>query len=340
MAAKLLIAGSDEPLHANLVKSLAPFRYRIFGVNNAEEAEHVVRKHNIDVAVLDLRMLRRGGIVLLQTIKKIRPLTEAILINSSQQLSLSIEGMKLGAFDDLLVPFDLHTLAERIRSALDCKRAEEGALRTLLRRAQDMMVAVSFAEAGEHDIARDILREREGFHRNCNGNDVQDEKNRRKKRGEEDRMSKFKILLVDDEESFVQTLSERIKMRQLDSEIALNGAQALEKVGDRLPDVMVLDLRMPGIDGMEVLRRVKKSNPEIQVIILTGHGSENDEKEARRLGAFDYLSKPVDIDHLINTMRKAYKAKMEDAMVAATFAEAGDFKTAREILTEDKKEKK
>jgi len=148
-------------------------------------------------------------------------------------------------------------------------------------------------------------------------------------------MSKFKVLLVDDEEHFVNTLAERIKMRKLDSEIALNGTQALKKVGDDVPDVMVLDLRMPGIDGMEVLRRVKKTYPEVEVIILTGHGSEKDEEEARRLGAFEYLNKPVDIDHLIKTMKKAYRKKVEDAMVAATFAEAGDFKTAQEIIDED-----
>jgi DNA-binding NtrC family response regulator len=124
-------------------------------------------------------------------------------------------------------------------------------------------------------------------------------------------------------------------MRKLDSEIALNGTQALKKVGDDVPDVMVLDLRMPGIDGMEVLRRVKKTYPEVEVIILTGHGSEKDEEEARRLGAFEYLNKPVDIDHLIKTMKKAYRKKVEDAMVAATFAEAGDFKTAQEIIDED-----
>ena len=78
---------------------------------------------------------------------------------------------------------------------------------------------------------------------------------------------------------------------------------------DDLPDVMVLDLRMPGIDGMEVLRRVKKTYPQIEVIIMTGHGSDKDEEEARRLGAFDYLRKPVDINHLMETVRNAGRAR-------------------------------
>jgi len=88
-----------------------------------------------------------------------------------------------------------------------------------------------------------------------------------------------------------------------------------------------------------VLRRVRKAYPQVQVIILTGHGTEKDEEEAKRLGAFAYLRKPVNLEQLVQVMRKAYKKKMEDAMVAATFAEAGDFTTARQVMDEDKKKK-
>jgi len=152
-------------------------------------------------------------------------------------------------------------------------------------------------------------------------------------------MQEFKVLMVDDEEDFVKTLAERMKMRDLDSDVALDGEQALRLVEDQVPDVMVLDLKMPGIDGMEVLRRVRKAYPQVQVVILTGHGSEKDEAEAKRLGAFAYLRKPVQIEKLIGTLRNAYKKKLEDAMVAATFAEEGDFETARQIMEQDKKKK-
>ena len=152
-------------------------------------------------------------------------------------------------------------------------------------------------------------------------------------------MKEFKVLMVDDEEDFVNTLSERMKMRDVDSDVALDGEQALQRVEDDIPDVMVLDLKMPGIDGLEVLRRVKKAYPQIPVIILTGHGSEKDEAEARRLGAFDYLQKPVDIEKLVHVLRKAYKSRVEDTMAAAAFAEAGEFRTAREIVDEAKKAK-
>ena len=150
-------------------------------------------------------------------------------------------------------------------------------------------------------------------------------------------MKEFKVLMVDDEEDFVTTLAERMKMRDLDSEVALDGEQALQMVEGDIPDVMVLDLKMPGIDGMEVLRRVRQAYPQVQVVILTGHGSEKDEAEAKRLGAFAYLQKPVEIERLVRTLKDAYKKKLEDSMVAAAFAEEGELETAKEILDEKKK---
>lgn len=114
-----------------------------------------------------------------------------------------------------------------------------------------------------------------------------------------------KVLLVDDEREFVQTLSERLEMRDVGSHVVYDGESALDMVGKDEPEVMILDLKMPGIDGIEVLRRVKAENPDIQVIILTGHGSEEDRKVCMDLGAFAYLHKPVDIEVLSRTLREA-----------------------------------
>lgn len=158
--------------------------------------------------------------------------------------------------------------------------------------------------------------------------------------GSDKEKDKIKILLVDDEQEFVNTLSERIQMREIGANVALNGEQALEFVDNEVPDVMVLDLRMPGIDGIEVLRRVKKQYPKVQVIILTGHGSEKDEEEAKRLGAFDYLQKPVEVDTLVTRIRKAYKQQIESSFMAGTFAEAGEFDTAKKYMDKDKDKKK
>ena len=118
--------------------------------------------------------------------------------------------------------------------------------------------------------------------------------------------SKPKFLLVDDEKEFVLTLSERLETRNLKSAIAYDGEEALSITETDAPDVMVLDLKMPGIDGLEVLRRVKREKPATEIIILTGHGSEQEERQAMELGAFAYLEKPVNIDVLTETMKQAY----------------------------------
>ena len=117
----------------------------------------------------------------------------------------------------------------------------------------------------------------------------------------------LRILLVDDEKEFVQTLSERLKMRSFASEIAYNGQEALDFTDQEDTEVILLDLKMPGIDGFEVLEKIKHNKPDIEVIILTGHGSEKDKKRCLELGAFAYLQKPADIDLITETMKKAYE---------------------------------
>jgi two-component system response regulator CpxR len=131
-----------------------------------------------------------------------------------------------------------------------------------------------------------------------------------------------RVLLVDDEKEFVHTLSERLQARDFESAVAYDGEDALSFVETQVPEVMVLDLKMPGIDGIEVLRRVKQQHPEVEVIILTGHGSEREEAMAAELGAFAYLHKPVDIELLSRRMREAYRKVNERKAEAA--AEAGD----------------
>jgi two-component system, OmpR family, response regulator CpxR len=114
-----------------------------------------------------------------------------------------------------------------------------------------------------------------------------------------------KVLLVDDERDFVQTLSERLIMRDMGSAVAYDGESALSMIKEEEPEVMILDLKMPGIDGIEVLRQVKSTNPDIEVIVLTGHGTEKDKDICMELGAFAFLQKPVDIQLLSQTLMKA-----------------------------------
>ncbi len=131
-------------------------------------------------------------------------------------------------------------------------------------------------------------------------------------------MKEIRILLVDDEEYFVKTLSKHInKMKSLEADFALNGEAALKLVEDEAPDVIVLDLKMPGIAGIEVLHWVKKAYPDVQVIILTGYGSERDKKDSLRLGAFEYLQKPININELVQHIHRAYINKLENRKQSA-----------------------
>ena len=130
----------------------------------------------------------------------------------------------------------------------------------------------------------------------------------------------MKVLLVDDEVDFVTTLSSRLALRGIGADVVHDGQQALDYVEKQEPDVMVLDLNMPGLQGMDVLRRLSNTNPNIQVLILTGHGMNQEEEEARRLKAFDYLRKPTDIDTLADRIRSgyAYKTKKTETAVRTT----------------------
>lgn len=116
-----------------------------------------------------------------------------------------------------------------------------------------------------------------------------------------------KVLFVDDEKEFVQTVSDRLISRDVGTYGVFNGEDALNLIQEDRPDVMVLDLKMPGMYGVEVLRRAREIAPEVEVIILTGHGSNQDMLDCMELGAFAYMNKPVDIEELSATIKAAYK---------------------------------
>ncbi len=119
---------------------------------------------------------------------------------------------------------------------------------------------------------------------------------------------KMKVLLVDDEEEFVQTLAERLQLRGIEALVATDGVQALHLIEEEQPPVVVLDVMMPGLGGLEVLQRLKAGEPHRQVILLTGHGSTREGIQGMHLGAFDYIMKPVRIEDLVKKMEEAYNA--------------------------------
>lgn len=118
-------------------------------------------------------------------------------------------------------------------------------------------------------------------------------------------MEPCRVLLVDDEEEFVTTLAERLSLRGMETRVAFTGEEALRALESELPHVVILDVLLPGMGGLEILRRVRREYPSVQVILLTGRGTDTEARQGMELGAFDYLVKPVQLEEIIKKIRDA-----------------------------------
>jgi DNA-binding NtrC family response regulator len=119
----------------------------------------------------------------------------------------------------------------------------------------------------------------------------------------------IRVLLVDDETSYAETLSRRLSLRRLEVLTASSAAEALTILERDETDVVVLDVRMPGMSGIEATREIRRAHPSVEVILLTGHASLEASMEGMTMGAFDYLLKPVAIDELIFKIEDAYRRR-------------------------------
>jgi DNA-binding NtrC family response regulator len=138
------------------------------------------------------------------------------------------------------------------------------------------------------------------------------------------------VMLVDDEVPFVETMVKRLEKRKLTVLTAFTGNEALEKLGKhRNTDVVILDVKMPGMDGIETLMEIKKAFPLIEVIMLTGHATVESAIEGMKLGAYDYLMKPCDMEQLMTKVdeatrkRKDHEEKIKEARVREALSAHG-----------------
>ena len=122
-------------------------------------------------------------------------------------------------------------------------------------------------------------------------------------------MANPKLLIVDDEERFLTTTKTLLQKRGITTFISTNGPKAMEILDSERIDVVILDVKMPGLDGIEVLRVIKKRHPLVEVIMLTGHASAESAVGGLNLGAFDYLMKPCEIQTLMDKVNEAYSKK-------------------------------
>jgi len=117
--------------------------------------------------------------------------------------------------------------------------------------------------------------------------------------------SEIRILIADDEVEFASTLITRLQLRKFQARMVNSGMEALAAIEEEVPDILLLDLKMPDLDGLEVLAKLRENYPHLKVVILTGHGSFEAGREGMELGAFDYIMKPVDLNRLIEIVKNA-----------------------------------
>ena len=147
-------------------------------------------------------------------------------------------------------------------------------------------------------------------------------------------MEKMKMMLVDDEERFLSTTKKLLSKKGHDVFTAISGSEALEKLRTQNIHVVILDVKMPGMDGIETLKAIKRKFPMVEVIMLTGHGTVESAVEGLKSGATDYLTKPTDVNDLIAKAEEAFEKRQrleEKIRVAQTRA---FMKSPREILRE------
>jgi DNA-binding NtrC family response regulator len=261
---------------------------------SGEEALEILEDDPPNVIVLDLRMPGMQGMEVLERVRTDHPHIQVIILTGHGGEKEEKEARRLGAFEYYQKPADTAALVDAIQGAW--RRSIQLAKEFIRESTEEFdrsMTAAALAEGGMPDEAKDLVRKAESP-------EVASRT-----------PGSVKVLLVDDEEDYVRTMAERMEMRDVGSDVALTGEEALVMLEDEVPDVMVLDLKMPGIGGMEVLEKVKRTYPELEVIILTGHGSDKERIEAKRLGAFEYFQKPVDLGELMESVRRAGKAKRE-----------------------------
>lgn len=122
-------------------------------------------------------------------------------------------------------------------------------------------------------------------------------------------MDAIRVLIIDDEVDFAQALGKRLNRRGLEVRLAHSGTAGIEMLGAAPSDVVILDVKMPGLNGIETLREIKRRFPEIEVIMLTGHASVESGVQGMSLGAYDYVMKPADLDELMEKIKGAAERK-------------------------------
>ena len=258
---RLLLVDDEEAFLTSVSRVLNRRNIEVFTACGGKEAFEILRRQEVDVVVLDMKMPGMDGAEVFGEMKHTWPDMPVIILTGHESLSEACQMTKEGVFDYLMKPCDIDALAQKIYEAVE-KRAGMDAAK------EDGEVASNRGETA-------------------------------------------RVLLVDDERPFLDALKKVLTRRAMEVFTAENGDEALNLLKDTHVDVVVLDIKMPGMDGLDVLRRVKAGSVNREVILLTGHPTVETAMAGMKQGAFDYMTKPPDITKLAELIHKAYQLRME-----------------------------
>jgi len=272
---KILIMEDEKSVAEGLQMILEEEGYEVDLAFTGRSAMDTLREKGVDLLVADLRLSDMDGMEVVREVKENRPSTQVIVITGYPSVSSAVDAMKLGVSDYLPKPFrgdDFKTAVGKV-----FQKGKDGTLKQEPDRV-DTRKARWDVEGGDLDS--------EG-------------------------MERPRILIMEDEPSLAEGLKMVLSEQGYHVSLADTGIRALGSLTGRDYDLMVMDLRLPDMDGMEVLRLIKETKPETEVIVMTGYASVASAVESMKLGALDYLPKPFTEDELKAAVEKALKVKKE-----------------------------
>jgi DNA-binding NtrC family response regulator len=274
-AQKILIMEDETSVAEGLQMILEDEGYEVDLAFTGRSAMDALRKKGVDLLVADLRLPDMDGMEVVREVKAKRPATKVIVITGYPSVSSAVDAMKLGVSDYLPKPFwgdDFKTAVENV-----FKEGKEGTIKQEPDRPE--MTRARWDAEGEDMDSEDLTRPR--------------------------------ILIMEDEPSLAEGLKMVLSEQGYRVSVADTGIRALGSLTGKNFDLMVADLRLPDMDGMEVLRLIKETKPETEVIVITGYASVVSAVESMKLGALDYLPKPFTDDEFKSVVEKAIKVKKE-----------------------------
>jgi len=298
---RVLIVDNEKDLAGMLSLIIKDLGTEVAVANGGKECLEILVKQDFDVVILDVWMPGLNGIKTLKEIKKGYPLVEVIILTGHGTVHDAVQAMKIGAFDYLLKPVDYDELLSKLEAAATRKHKQE----ERIKKADTQSFFQEETERREEGLS---IQE-----------DVHTEPIKQKSKLNSSKIP-ANVLIVDDEKEFVEMLALRLETAGEDVLSAYSGNECLEILNQKEIGVVLLDIEMPGMGGIETLKKIKEKYPLVEVIILTAYATIETAVQGMKLGAYDYLLKPPDFVEIKSKLKSAGRRKekqeqrIQDAM--------------------------